>query len=156
MINENSIILQQISKEQFNIIYSLLREEGLEYVSFSYNDVNGILYKKKIIGLFKLKKFIDNNLSIDIAILNEYKGKRIAPITLEKIVKTYGEKYPNIKRFIANTSPFNKPVIKSFSNSSWTQTYEYDELMIDEGSEFYNIYYKENPYYKKEKIYQKK
>lgn len=156
MITESYITLQKISKEQFNIVYDLLKQEDLNYVSFYYKDVNGILYNEKIIGLFKLKGFIDNSLSIDIAILSEYRGKGLASIASDKIVKIYGEKYPNIKRFIANTSPFNESANRSLKKSSWKQTYEYDELMINEDSEFFNIYYKENPHYEKKKILLKK
>lgn len=151
MINYNSITLSPITEEAFNQIYDILKQDDLakKYVFFNYEDAHGIFYEKRLVGLFKLSSFIGNSLSISIAILNEYRGKGIAQIARMKIVELYGKEYPDVKLFISNTIPNNKSSNKSLQNLGWQQTHEYDEIMIDEGAEFFNIYFKENPYYEK-------
>lgn len=151
MVDYNSVMLSPITEEAFNSIYNILEKDELvkKYVYFNYEYTNGIFYKGNLVGLFKLNNFIDNSLSISIAILNEYRGKGIAQIARKQIVELYGKEYPEIKLFISNVKPENKSSNKSLQNLGWKQTHEYDEMMIDEGSEFFNIYYKENPYYEK-------
>ena len=66
----------------------------------------------------------------------------------EAIVNTFGEKDPNVKQFMINVKCGNTYGMEFARNLGWIETHEYDELMIAEGSEFFSLYKKENPYYK--------
>lgn len=155
MVEQTSVSLNSISELDFHTLNHQFTEDHSvsEFVQFWYPKAQGIFYNTSPIGLFQLEPFIDENLAISLALLQSYRRKGIATIVRNRIVLEYGKKYPNMKWFICNIVPRNVVAYKSIAFSDWVQTHIYDELMINEGADFFYIYYKENPYYKgKEKI----
>jgi len=147
LIKSNEIRLKKITREQFNYI-----NNKLEKVNVKFNleeSTYGILYKNKIVGLISLSKWYTNDLTINIEVLKEYRGKNIATYAIEKIIEICGKVNVNIERFLYNTSPNNISANKAIQKLNWSKTSEFDDNMILEGTSFFNIYYKENPYYKR-------
>lgn len=143
------IDLYPITEEQFKkISFILNNDDDNQFVDF-YNSKStiGIFMDNQIIGLFNLNKFINNTLAIHIALLKEFRNNGIGGIVFEKIVDEYGKTYPEIEFFIANIDYKNERAIKVLSKLNWTKTYKYDEIMINEGGEFFIIFEKNNPYY---------
>lgn len=119
-----------------------------KFVKFcNSKDLNGVFFNNKLIGLFTLNKFINDTLAIHIALIKEYRNKKIGGKVLNKIVEEYGQTYPEVEFFLANMNYENKIAIKVLSNLGWSRTYKYDEDMENEGGEFFIIYEKQNPYY---------
>lgn len=113
-----------------------------------FGDSYGIYYKDKLIGLINLSSMFDN-LSITIAIKKEYRGNGFASIAVNELVENFGKDYPEIEKFIYNVSTNNISSNKAAKKLNWKETSEYDEVMLDEGGQFFNIFYKINPYFKK-------
>lgn len=67
---------------------------------------------------------------------------------MKKIVEIYGKEFLDVPMFIANVCPSNRNAISSFRRMGLIETHEFDEEMINEGAEFFSIFYKENPYRK--------
>lgn len=155
MIDQIFISLNSISNVDFHNLNCQFQKDHsvTEFVQFWYPNAQGIFYNTFLIGLFQLDLFIDENLAISLALLQSYRGKGIASIVRDRIVLEYGKQYPKAKWFICNFVPRNVAAYKSITSSDWIQTHVYDERMMNEGAAFFNIFYKENPYYKdKEKI----
>ena len=150
--------LRLIDEVTFNKINSIFKEDeqASKFVNLYFKENSfGIYYQDILVGLVNTCPFIEGNRSINIAILNEYRGRGIAQVALEKLVDNYGYLYTKSKMFLANICPFNKNSIKSLENLGWNQTRDYDELMIDEDAEFFILFYKNNPYYEKKEVLKK-
>lgn len=153
-MEKEKITLTPIDEENFNIVSKKLNEdpEVNKFVSFyNVSNTDAILVDNKIAGLFKLSRFIEGNMTIHIALLKEYRGKGIGGIAINKIVEEYGENYPDAQYFMGNMNYTNKRAIKSIEKLGWDRTYRYDEMMNDEGGEFFILYEKANPYCPKNK-----
>lgn len=144
------VSLCQISEEDFNRVNDNLKDQ--HYVKFSYSNVIGIVYENNIVGLISMTPFIDESLSISIAILNEYRGKGIASEACNTLFDTFASEYPNVKSFMYNSDSYNEASRKAAKKLGWERTYDYDQAMEDEGAEYFIIYRKYNPYYKKANI----
>ena len=119
-----------------------------KFVNFTYTDRTlGIYYNNLLVGLINGITFIEGNVALNIYILNDYRGKGIAQVATEKMVYEKGYLYEESKQIIANVLPSNESALKAIKSLGWKQTNEFDELMIDEGSDFYNIYTIDNPYH---------
>ena len=137
-------------------IVSVLKEDYLQipkenlngFVNFVYSkNLNGIYYHNKLLGLVGLSPtFI--NLAIDIMILPQYRHLGIATYVLNKIVLA-GYNFPEYARFMCLCSPKNYPINKLMQKIKWNQDTSYDDIMLNEGGEFFNIYYQDNPYFQK-------
>lgn len=151
MVDKCLVTLGEINEETFNKVYNNMLKDGLNYVHFYYTqNTYGIFYQGVPVGLFRLDRWIERNISISIAILNEYRGNGIAPIATDLIVDVFGEYYPDAKEFLANINPNNESSARAINKAGWKVTYEYNELMMEEGAEWFNVYYRNNPYYEKE------
>lgn len=149
-----SITLNKINKSTFNEISYILNNdlEINKYVKFNnYENTYGIYLNDKLIGLFSLYLFINFNVAIHIALLKEYRNKGIGYFVLNNIIKKYGMNYTDSEYFILDVSCNNEKALNSFSKMNWKNTNEFDELMINEGGEFFKLYKKENPHYIKRK-----
>lgn len=156
MIYYNEVELKPLSEFDFNKINeTLMMDKSVSsYVRFNYFALitNGIFYKGNLIGLLNLHYFIQGSISISVALLKKYRGLGIISIVYDKIIETYGEQFEEISMFIVNVYPNNKMAIASFERMGLTQTHAFDEEMLNEGAEFFSIFYKENPYRKLVKI----
>lgn len=147
-----NINLEKIDDFQFKKISDILNNDinVKKFVTFSNNtNTYGIYLNKNLIGLFSLHLFIESNIVIHIALLEEYRNKGIGCMVINEIIKKYGIYYPYSEYFMINISYNNEKALYSFSKTDWINTNEYDELMIEEGGEIFKIYKKENPHYKK-------
>ena len=118
------------------------------FVNFVYsNKLNGIYYSDKLLGLVELSPAF-GYLSIDLMILPQYRNLGIATYVLSKIILV-GESFPNYERFICLCSPKNIAINNLMQKLKWGQDTSYDETMLNEGGEFFYIYYHNNPYFKK-------
>lgn len=150
MQNNNEITLMPIDEKHFSEIAPTLNNDTKvnKFVSFYYSkSTNGIIFNGEVIGLFTLNKFIEDNLTIHIALLEEFRNKGICGIILNKIVAEYGKSYPESEFFMANINYENKEAIRVLEKLKWPRTYRFDDIMNNEGGEFFIIYEKENPYY---------
>lgn len=149
-----NITLNKIEKCTFDKISDILNNdlEVSKYVKFSdYKNTYGIYLNDKLIGLFSLHLFINFNVTMHIALLKEYRNKGIGYYVLDGIIKKYGINYPDSEYFMIDVSYNNEKALNSFNKMNLKTTNEFDELMIDEGGEFFKLYKKENPYYVKRK-----
>ncbi len=146
-----NIFLHSINAETFFKISAILNNDIEKQFVYFYDSKNtlGVFFNNQLVGLFTLNKFIGNTLAIHIALLPEYRCKGIGSTSINTIVNELGQIYPNIEYFIANTSFDNKKAINSLEKAGWERTYEYDEEMEREGSEFFIIYQRKNPHYSK-------
>ena len=148
------IDLRKISIDEFNSIKDeiILEYENnkVNYVNFTYysEDLNGIFCDGILVGLFRIGMYI-NNISIDLIIRKNYRRKSIALNAIKKIVINYGKLYPNVKYFIGNVNPANIASNKLCEKLNWEKDYSYNDIMLEEGGEFFNIYTLKNPSYKK-------
>ncbi len=145
-------IKPQITEEEFQLINKLLLSEEKKWLSFYYGDASGIFFDNRIVGLFKTGNFMGKNLEIQIYLMKECRGKGIAQAALEKIIDIYGKEHPEKEKFMLVVDPNNKASIKSALKGNWIQTFEYDEVMQEEGGTFYYLFQKNNPHYDKEKV----
>lgn len=146
----DDIKLYPLQEKDFNDISISLNNdpEVNKFVNFcNKKESNGVFFNNKLIGLFTLNKFINGTLAIHIALIKEYRNKKIGSKVLNKIVEEYGKNYPEVEFFLANINYNNKIAIKVLNNLGWDKTYKYDEDMENEGGEFFIIYEKRNPYF---------
>lgn len=152
MVDTNYVQLRPLTREEFEYIHEILKNDSSveEYVHFSYHSLvtNGIFYKNKLVGVFNLSYFIENSIALSIALLEDYRKLGIAKVTFDKITRIYGEQFPKAELFIANVSPNNTNAIEAFGNMGLNKTHQFDEMLLEEGAEFFSIFYKENPYRK--------
>lgn len=155
MINIDDIILTPLEGDLLDKITNNLNNdpEVNKFITFNNKkQSNGILLNNKVIGLFELYKFINGSITIHSALLKEYRNKGIGKIIINKIVEEYGKNYPDSEYFIVNIDYKNERAIRSIEKTDWEKTYDYDEIMIDEGSQFFVLYQKRNPnFYRKKK-----
>ena len=146
----NKINLYSLKKEDFKKIADKLNNDPdvNKFVRFyDYETAVGIFYNNQLVGLFSLNRFINNSLAIHIAILKEFRNKGIGSKVLNKIVEDYGITYSEVEFFTVNINYKNKTAIDFVNKLGWNNTHKYDEIMDNEGSEFFIIYEKGNPYY---------
>ncbi len=155
MTSEELVQIESLTKEEFSKFNSILRQDEtiFKWVSFYFNEIKcgGIKYRNHLVGLYNLDDFIQDSLSLSIAIKKEYRNLGIAHIAIQKIVLKYSSIYKNVDRFILNVSPSNKEALNAFQKMDFICTHEYDEIMFHEGAEFFHIFYKENLCRKREK-----
>lgn len=154
MENYDLVDIKSISKDIFEKINEELKHDisVSRFVCFNYSALvtNGIFYKDKLVGLLNLSYFIDNNIAVSIALLEKYRNLGIAKVVAEKIVDYYGKVFSNSKMFIFNCLNYNYNAIQAFKKMGLRETNEFDEIMMDEGADFFNNFYKENIYRKLE------
>ncbi len=140
-----NIEILPIIKEDF---LKIPKDNLTGFVNFVYsNNLNGIYYDNKLLGLITLSPAF-GYLSIDIMILPKYRHLGIATYILSKIA-IEGQNYPNYEKFICLCSPHNIASNKLMQKLKWSQDTSYDDVMLNEGGEFFYIYYQENSYYQK-------
>lgn len=147
----DNIMLTPLEDDILNNIMNILNSdpEINKFVIFrNKKQIYGIVLNNKVIGLFELCKFIENNVAIHAALLKDYRNMGFGGIAINKIVQEYGENNPDSEYFIANIDYKNTRAIKSIEKAGWEKTDEYNEVMIDEGSQFFIIYKKKNPMYR--------
>ena len=148
------ITLKKITKEEFEKISNQLNNDSdvKKFVNFyDFDNTYGILLNNNIVGLFSLYPFIDKNVVIHIAILKEFRNKGIGSIALDEIVENYGSLFLNSKYFMLDVNYKNENAINTAKKNNWERTYEYDEMMENEGAEIFKLYRKRNPYYEEKK-----
>ena len=137
-------------------IVPVLKEDFLQipknnlkgFVNFVYSDnLNGIYYDNKLLGLVGLSPTF-NNITIDIMILPQYRHLGIATYVLNKLVLD-GYNFSDYARFMCLCSPQNYPINELMQKLKWNEDASYDDIMLNEGGEFFNIYYQDNPYFQK-------
>ncbi len=152
MEDSNLLQFRTLTEEEFKNIHELLIQDSSvsQYVSFSYYALvtNGIFYKGQLAGIFNLNYFIGNSIALSIALLQKYRKIRIAKATFNKIISIYGKQFLDVDLFIANVSPNNENAMYAFGNMGLKRTHEFDEMILDEGAEFFSVFYEENPYRK--------
>ena len=140
-----NIEILPIIKEDF---LKIPKDNLTSFVNFVYTDnLNGIYYDSRLLGLVGLSPTF-NNLSIDIMILPKYRHLGIATYVLSKIILD-GQNYPNYEKFICLCSPKNIASNKLMQKLKWSQDTSYDDVMLNEGGEFFYIYYHNNPFFQK-------
>lgn len=140
-----NIEILPIVKENF---LEISKDNLTGFVNFVYSDkLNGIYYNNKLLGLVRLSPTF-GYLSIDIMILSKYRRLGIATYVLSKIVLD-GQNFPDYEKFICLCSPKNIASNKLMQKLNWYQDTSYDDVMLNEGGEFFYVYYKENPYFQK-------
>lgn len=143
----NNIILYPIEYKSLKIIIDNINKEN-KFVHFSSNDdINGIYVDNQLVGIFTLNDFIDNTIAIHFTIFKEFRNRKYGRNVLNEIVMQYGENYSDNKYFVVNIDIENQKMINLLNKTDWIKTYEYDDLMEEEGAEFFIIYKKKNPYY---------
>ena len=139
------IELMPVTKEDF---LNIPQEYLNGFVNFVYSDkLEGIYHDNKLLGLVNLSPTF-GYLSIDIMVLPKYRKLGIATYILNKIVIN-GDKFTNYERFICLCSSKNDASIKLLQKLHWAADTNFDDAMLNEGGEFFNIYYCNNPYFQK-------
>lgn len=134
-----------VEKEDF---LEIPKDNLTGFVNFVYSDsLKGIYYNNKLLGLISLSPAF-GYLSIDIMILPKYRHLGIATYVLSKIA-IEGQNFSNYEKFICLCSPKNIASNKLMQKLKWQQDTSYDDVMLNEGGEFFYIYYHNNPYYQK-------
>ena len=142
---------EEYSKIQDIIIkeYSQNKKDNIEnFVFFDYysQDLYGIYLNNKLVGLYRLSPFM-GELSIDYYVLPEFRGNNIIAASLDNFVLQMGAQRTDIKCFFVNINPQNEKSLKILKKLGWKQTYNYDDVMLEEGAEFFYIFVKDNPFY---------
>ena len=149
MIEYPNINFKPITEEQYEYIEKDLLKDEKKYVQFTYNDVYGIFIDDNLVGMFQLCN-LWQQISIYIAIISKYRGNNFAGLALEKIINDFGAMNPSVKYFYYQIDPENVNSIKVIKKIGWQRDYSYDDVILDEGGEYFILYAKENPYYQKE------
>lgn len=159
----NLVNIKRIKEKHFNIVknrYESIEEKNtpknqdVKVINFYYKENNsfGIFYYDKLVGLITVNPFIEKMIEIRTLVLSEYRGIGIAQVAREKIVELTGNIFNEYEKYISLVNPDNTSSNKSLQNLGWIKTDELNEMMMDEGAEWFNVYYKLNPYYNREKI----
>ena len=152
MVDENFVHLFTVTEEKFNEIKENLEQEESTHNSFSYNPSSNsssgcIFLGTQLVGLFTLCDFIENTLSVSIVLYRKYRGLGIEKCAYDKIVETYGLEFPEKDAFVINVNPSNEDELAIAQSMGLEQTHEFDDVMMNEGGEFYYIYSTKNPSY---------
>ena len=141
----NNFIFKALTKDE----YESIKDIPANFTSFAtFNSkIRGIYLNNTLIGLYSLGLTFNEYLSLDIFIFLRFRGHHLGKFAIQDIILYEGENNPSIERFIALVSPLNERSNKVFQKLKWQVDSSYDEAMLNEGGEFFNIYYKENPYY---------
>ena len=153
---ENLISFSSMTKEEFDDLnHKFLQDKSItDFVQFSYQPLNqsGIFYNNKLIGMVYVMSFIDETLAVSIALLKEYRGLGISQVAYEKLIDLFGEKFSDYRAFVLNIAPNNIQALKSVAKTSFRQSHEFDEIMMEEGAEYFYTFFKDNPYYMERKV----
>lgn len=152
MINNEEIKFAPITEEDFLRIATALNQdpEVKQFIQFyDKNSTIAIELGNQIIGLCSIIRFIGNNLAVHTALLKNYRNKGLGGIIFYKIAQEYGKLYPKSEKFIANIDYRNQRAIQSLEKKGINRTDRFDELMNEEGGNFYIIYELDNPCYHK-------
>ena len=141
----NNFIFKALTKDE----YENIKDIPANFTSFAIfnSKIRGIYLNNTLIGLYSLGITFNEYLSLDIFIFPSFRGRHLTGYTIENIILYEGENNPSIEKFMAMVSPLNKRSNIVFQKLKWQVDSSYDEAMLNEGGEFFNIYYKENPYY---------
>ena len=132
---------ETVTEPKRKVMETFINKEGVRGMI----SPQAIIVKKEneFVGLFEFIPFLDHSEEIVFHLIDHDDAREIT----EVIVNTFGEKDPNVKQFMINVKYGNAYGMKFAKNIGWTETHEYDELMMAEGSEFFSLYKKANPYY---------
>lgn len=134
-----------IKKEEY---LKIPKNELNGFINFSYSDkLRVIYYGDKLLGLICLSPAF-GHLSVDIMVLPAYRHKGVATYVLNELI-AHGDEFSNYERFICLCSPKNIASNKLMQKLKWPSDTNYDEDMLNEGGEYFYIYYHDNPYYQK-------
>ena len=141
----NNFIFKVLTKEE----YESIKDISANFTSFAVYDskIKGIYLNNNLIGLYSLGLTFNEYLSLDIFIFPSFRGHHLGEFVIQDLILCEGENNPSIEKFMALVSPLNVRSNKVFQKLKWQVDSSYDEAMLNEGGEFFNIYYKENPYY---------
>ncbi len=154
MKTEENMKLKSLTEKEYSTIQSTIIEEynktkeekkhgrNIEnYVDFtSYTkSLIGIFINNVLVGLIRLQNFIKGK-SIDYYILPTYRGNNIAGIALNKLTETINSFCPDCENFYININPNNTSSLRVIEKLGWQQDYSLDEIMLEEGGEFFSIY----------------
>ena len=144
--------VRNISKLQFDNLFDCLKGDKLsKYLLFNIESSYGIFYNEKLIGLLEYEMCF-NQISINLALLDKFRGNGYSLLALNKFVEKYGKEFNEFKKFLCLVNPNNYSANRSLEKSDWIITIEYDETMLYEGGSFHKIYYKNNPYYVEKRL----
>ena len=144
------ITLRALEPKEFLLTEKEMLKDPNSYDFVTFLDSNtpyGIIYNNKIVGYYKLRRYIKGNISIDLAIIPEYRGKKIASKVVDMIIEKHGNDYQGAKYFLTTINYKNIKALKSIENTDWIRTTEFDEVMEAEGAEKFIIFAKKNPYH---------
>ncbi len=139
----------ELNEEQKEKISHMIKSP---YVNFSKNNMIGMQIENNLVGVCSVVPFIDNSLSISLYIFEPYRGRGYAPLCTESIVLEFGQKYPEKTKFIYNINPQNVASKRVMEKLKWRYNPSYEEMLEEEGSEYFLIFEKENPFYGKKEI----
>ena len=150
--------LKYLSEEEFKKISNIIKDEFqkntidnpnvyVDFQSFS-NKMVGIYLDNAIIGIIKTAPFVRQT-SLEIYILPEYRGNNYASIATQMFIEEFGYLFNDSKKFLINIDPRNEKSLKVAKKLGWHQNYDYDEVLMDEGAEYFYVFEYPNPYYTK-------
>lgn len=154
MKNAEAIKLKPITEKEYNTIkntiieeYNKTKEEKAQgkktdnYVNFNFyvKSLIGIFINNTLVGLIRIQDFIRGK-SIDYYVLPAYRGNNIAGIALDKLTEKINVFYPDCEDFYINMNPNNTPSLRVIEKLGWQQDHSLDEMMMEEGGEFFSIY----------------
>ncbi len=151
-----------MENDDYNISFKLLQREELENIKDYFNEVfvsfttyskniNGIFVNNLLVGVYSVVPTF-GELSIDLLIFPEYRGRGLAKIVTPMIVDVEGEKVPEISKFYFMCSLKNVNSNSVMNKLGYQKDFSFDDIMLEEGGEFFNIYYIENPHYQKRNL----
>ncbi len=150
--------LKYLSEEEFKQILDIIKEEyqkntinnNRNYVDFRlFSDkMVGIYLDNAIIGIIKTAPFVGQT-SLEIYIFPEYRGYNYASIATQMFIEEFGYLFNDSKKFLINIDPRNEKSLKVAKKLGWRQNYDYDEVLMNEGSEYFYVFEYPNPYYTK-------
>ena len=144
------IILRNMMEKEFLLAQKEMLQDSNSYDFVAFNSLEncqGIEYHGKIIGFYKLKKYIKGNISIELALIPEYRNKNLAKTINNLLLETYGNQYPNSEYFLILINYKNTKALKSIEKTDWERIYDFDEIMYNEDGEQFLIFGKKNPNY---------
>ena len=140
-MNQEKYQFETVTEPKRKVMEEIIKKEDLKGMI----SPQAIIVKREglFAGVFEFIPFLDHSEEIVFHVIDHDNAKEIA----EVIVRTFGEKDPNVKQFMVNVKYGNTYGMEFARNLGWTETHEYDELMISEGAEVFSLYKKENPFY---------
>ncbi len=150
--------LKYLTEEEFKQVKDIINKEYQEnivnnrsnYVNFqSFSDTMvGIYLDNTIIGIIKTVPFIGQT-SLEIYIFPDYRGHNYASMATQMFIEKFGNLFNSSEKFLININPHNEKSLKVAKKLGWRQNYDYDDILIEEGAEYFYIFEYPNPYYVK-------